>query len=37
MMPDTAFYYHLAYASALGIYALYGLSLYIRLKRLREK
>jgi hypothetical protein len=36
-MPDTAFYYHLAYASALGIYALYGLSLYIRLRRLRDR
>jgi hypothetical protein len=36
-MPDTAFYYHLAYVSALGIYSLYALSLYIRRKRLREK
>jgi hypothetical protein len=36
-MPDTAFYYHLAYVSALGIYALYGLSIYLRHKRLRGK
>jgi hypothetical protein len=34
-MPETSFYYHLAYAIALGIYAAYGLSLYIRRKRLR--
>jgi len=34
-MPDTTFYYHVAYAAALGIYALYALSLYLRRKRLR--
>jgi hypothetical protein len=34
-MPDTSFYYHLAYAVALGIYAVYALSLYFRRKRLR--
>lgn len=36
-MPDTYFHYHLAYAAALGIYALYALSLYLRRKRLRDK
>lgn len=36
-MPDTFFSYYLAYAAALGIYALYALSLYTRRKRLREK
>ena len=35
-MPDTAFYYHLAYVSALGVYALYALSLYLRRKRQGE-
>lgn len=34
-MPETSFYYHLAYAVALGIYVVYGLSLYIRRKRVR--
>ena len=34
-MPETSFYYHLAYTVALGIYALYGLSLYVRRKRVR--
>ena len=29
-MPETSSYYHVAYAIALGIYAAYGLSLYIR-------
>jgi hypothetical protein len=33
-MPDTAVYYHLAYTIALGIYAAYALSLYLRRKRL---
>ena len=37
IMPDTFFYYYLAYAAALGIYALYAVSLYRRRKRLREK
>jgi len=36
-MPDTSFYYYLAYASALGLYGLYALSLYLRRKRLRGK
>lgn len=36
-MPETSFYYYLAYAAALGIYALYALSLQLRLKRLRER
>ena len=34
-MPDTTLYYHVAYAAALGIYALYALSLYLRRSRLR--
>jgi hypothetical protein len=34
-MPETAFYYHLAYVMALGIYGGYALSLYMRRKRLR--
>jgi hypothetical protein len=36
-MPETSFYYHVAYVVALGIYALYALSLAMRLKRLRRK
>ncbi len=36
-MPETSSYYHLAYVIALGIYAAYGLSLYIRRKRVRAK
>ena len=36
-MPETSSYYHVAYAIALGIYAIYGLSLYIRRKRVRAK
>lgn len=36
-MPETSSYYHIAYAAALGIYALYGLSLYTRRKRLRSR
>jgi hypothetical protein len=36
-MPETAAYYHLAYAFALGIYAAYALSLYLRRRRLRVK
>ena len=31
-MPETSSYYHIAYAIALGIYAVYGLSLYVRRK-----
>ena len=34
-MPETSTYYHLAYTIALGIYAAYALSLYIRRKRVR--
>jgi hypothetical protein len=36
-MPDTSAYYHVAYTIALGIYAAYGLSLYIRRERLRAR
>ncbi len=36
-MPETSAYYHLAYALALGVYAVYGLSLYLRRRRLRAK
>ena len=36
-MPETSAYYHLAYTIALGIYATYGLSLYLRRKRVRAK
>lgn len=35
-MPETSSYYHLAYTIALGIYAGYALSLYIRRKRVRS-
>lgn len=34
-MPETSFYYYLAYTVALGIYAGYALGLYIRRKRVR--
>ncbi len=37
MMPETSAYYHLAYTIALGIYGGYGLSLYLRRKRVRAK
>ena len=36
-MPDTSAYYHLAYTIALGLYAAYALSLYLRRKRVRAK
>ena len=36
-MPDTSAYYHLAYTFALGIYTAYGLSLYLRRKRVRAR
>jgi hypothetical protein len=36
-MPETSPYYHLAYTIALGIYAAYGLSLYLRRKGVRGK
>lgn len=35
-MPETSFYYHVAYTIALGIYAAYALSLYVRRKRLER-
>jgi hypothetical protein len=36
-MPDTAFYYYLAYTAAFVVYVGYALSLHTRRKRLREK
>jgi hypothetical protein len=36
-MPETSSYYHLAYTVALGIYALYAVSLHVRRKNLRDK
>jgi hypothetical protein len=36
-MPETSAYYHVAYTLALGIYALYALSLYVRRKRARPR
>jgi len=36
-MPETSAYYHLAYALALGIYTVYGLTLYLRRKRVQGK
>jgi hypothetical protein len=36
-MPETSAYYHFAYTVALGIYAAYALSLYLRRKRVRAK
>ncbi len=36
-MPDTSVYYHVAYTIALGIYAAYAVSLYLRRKRVRAK
>jgi len=35
-MPETSAYYHVAYTIALGIYIAYGVSLYVRLKRVRR-
>jgi hypothetical protein len=35
-MPETSSYYHFAYTIALGIYAAYALSLYIRRRRVRS-
>jgi Mg2+ and Co2+ transporter CorA len=37
LMPETSAYYHTAYTLALGIYAAYALSLYVRRKRVRAK
>ena len=36
-MPETSAYFHIAYTLALGIYAAYALSLYVRRKRVRVK
>ena len=36
VMPETSSYYHVAYTIALGIYAAYALSLYIRRKKVRR-
>ncbi len=36
-MPETSAYFHAAYTIALGIYAAYALSLYLRRKRVRAK
>jgi hypothetical protein len=36
-MPETSSYYHVAYTAALGIYAAYAISLYVRRKRLRAR
>jgi hypothetical protein len=36
-MPETSSYYHVAYTVALTIYSIYGVSLYVRRKRLRRK
>jgi len=36
-MPETSSYYHVAYTVALGIYAIYAASLYLRRRRLRAK
>ncbi len=36
-MPETSFYYRVAYTLALGIYAAYAMSLYVRRRKLRGK
>ncbi len=36
-MPDNAGYYHLAYAVAAGIYAIYAVTLVMRWKRVKPK
>jgi hypothetical protein len=36
-MPETSSYYHVAYTVALGIYAVYAVSLYVRRNRLRGR
>jgi hypothetical protein len=36
-MPETSAYYHIAYTIALGIYAAYALSLYVRRSKLRRR
>jgi hypothetical protein len=35
-MPETSSYYHVAYTIALGIYAAYALTLYMRRKKVRR-
>lgn len=35
-MPDTSGYYHVAYTIALGIYAAYAMSLYVRHQKLKR-
>ncbi len=37
MMPDTARYYHIAYAAAATLYTLYGLTLWRRSRRVRRR
>ena len=37
LMPEASAYFHFAYTVALGIYAAYALSLYVRRKRVRAK
>jgi hypothetical protein len=36
-MPETSAFYHVAYTIALSIYALYGISIWMRRKRLRQQ
>jgi hypothetical protein len=36
-MPETSAYFHAAYTIALGIYAAYALSIYLRRKRVQAK
>jgi hypothetical protein len=36
-MPETSWYYHVAYTIALSIYVLYAISLLTRRRRLRAK
>ena len=36
-MPDNAIYYQLAYAATIVVYAGYGLSLWVRARRLDER
>jgi hypothetical protein len=35
-MPETSFYYYAAYATAIAIYTVYAVSIYVRRKRLRN-
>jgi hypothetical protein len=36
-MPDNAIYYHLAYAATIVVFGAYGLSLWLRARRLDER